>query len=311
MKSALVTGHLGFIGRHMTTALMGAGYEVSGVDTAYLDLGRPRSPVNSWAGATLSGDAREYFQRRDQKFDVVVHCAAVVGGRAKIDGAPLDLAVNLELDAALFQWAARVKPGRVVYISSSAVYPVMLQTWDDARPLRESAVTLGEPIVGVPDQLYGWSKLTGEVLAGHARDAGVPVTVVRPFSGYGEDQSTDYPFAAFAERARRREDPFVIWGSGDQVRDWIHVDDICAAILAAIDGDYDGPVNLGTSRATSMRELARMFCAAAGYEPEFKALPHRPAGVAYRVADVTRMSEIHKPAVQLEDGINRALHGRA
>ena len=295
VKTALVTGSAGFIGRHIAAALLDAGYSVMGWDIAN------------------GADARDYFRTSDGSgCDVVVHCAAVVGGRAKIDGSPLDLAVNLELDAALFQWAARTRtrPGRVVYISSSAVYPVMLQTWDDARPLRESAVTLDEPIVGVPDQLYGWSKLTGEVLAGHARDAGVPVTVVRPFSGYGEDQSADYPFAAFAARARNREDPFVIWGSGDQVRDWIHVDDIAAAILAAVDGGIDGPVNLGTGRPTSMRELARMFCAAAGYQPDFKVLPDRPSGVAYRVADITRMSEFYQPAVSLEDGVARAIKER-
>lgn len=290
---ALVTGHRGFIGRHMKAAMEDAGYRVHGIDIADDD------------------DARGYFRNTGARgYDVVVHAAAVIGGRAVIDGDPLAQAVNLELDAALFAWAARTRPGRVVYLSSSAVYPVMLQSWDDARQLREEAVTLHEPIVGLPDQLYGWSKLTGEQLAGLARAAGVPVTIVRPFSGYGEDQSTDYPFAAFAARARAREDPFAIWGSGDQVRDWIHVDDICAAILAMISGGIDGPVNLGTGRPVSMRQLARMFCAAAGYSPEFKVLPGKPSGVAYRVADVTRMREFHKPAVQLEDGIKRALNGR-
>ena len=300
VKTALITGSGGFVGRHMMAALLHSGYRVQAVDV-------------TWDGIQyepLLRDARDFFREDMRRFDVVVHCAAVVGGRATIDGDPLALAVNLELDAALFQWAARARPGRVVYISSSAVYPVMLQGADDGRPLRESAVTLDDPIVGLPDQLYGWSKLTGEVLAGHARNAGIPVTVVRPFSGYGEDQSPDYPFAAFAARARAREDPFVIWGDGTQVRDWIHVDDITAAILAAVDGGTDGPVNLGTGRPTSMRELARMFCAAAGYQPDFKVLPDRPSGVAYRVADVTRMHEFYRSAVSLEDGIERALHGR-
>lgn len=290
MKTALVTGHRGFLGRHVSRALMRGGFGITGIDA--------------------ENDARDFFRRDEGCYDVAVHCAAVVGGRAKIDGDPLALAVNLELDAALFGWAARARPGRVVYISSSAVYPVMLQTWDDARPLRESAVTLHEPIVGIPDQLYGWAKLTGEVLAQHARDAGVPVTIVRPFSGYGEDQSPDYPFAALAQRARNHENPFIIWGSGEQVRDWIHIDDICAAILAMIDGGIDGPVNLGTGRPVSMRQLARMMCATAGCEPQFRTLPDKPSGVAYRVADVTRMNEFFKPAVQLEDGIERAIRER-
>jgi nucleoside-diphosphate-sugar epimerase len=290
MKRALVTGHCGLIGRHAAAAFAAAGYEVAGIDIA--DKAR---------------DARDFFRHGTGRFDVVVHAAAVVGGRAMIDGRPLTLAVNLELDAAMFAWAARTRPGRVVYLSSSAVYPVKIQqdSWPK-NPLREQDVDLSAP--RMPDQLYGWAKLTGERLAGLARGEGVRVSVCRPFSGFSEDQGTDYPFPALAARARRREDPFAIWGTGEQVRDWIHVDDICAAILAIVREGIDGPVNLGTGRPVSMRQLATMMCAAAGYEPEFKPLPEMPAGVAYRVADVTRLSEFYHPEVTLEEGILRALN---
>jgi nucleoside-diphosphate-sugar epimerase len=297
---ALVTGSAGFIGRHMAAALEAAGYDVLGID---LD-----GPVH-W-------DALDFFNEQPPSegcarmlprgaFGVVVHAAAVVGGREVIDGDPLAQAVNLELDAAMFRWAARTRPGRVVYLSSSAMYPVGYQGADFHLPLREDMAYTG--LAGDPDQLYGWTKLTGEKLAALARANGVPVTVVRPFSGFGEDQSTDYPFPAFAARARAREDPFTVWGDGRQVRDFIHVDDICAAILTMIRDGIDGPANLGTGRATSMRDLAAMMCAAAGYEPEIKTLPGKPSGVAYRVADVTRMREFYEPAVSLEDGVERAL----
>lgn len=290
MKRALVTGSAGLIGRHMTAALLDAGYSVTGIDI-----------VNG-------ADARDFFRTGDgNRYDAAVHCAAVVGGREMIDGNPLALAVNLELDSALFQWAVRAKPGRIVYLSSSAAYPVMLQSGEGSRPLREEAVTLSAPIVGIPDALYGWAKLTGEVLAERARGEGIQVSVCRPFSGYSEDQADCYPFPAFAARARAREDPFVIWGDGSQVRDWIHVDDICAAILTMIEGGIDGPVNLGTGRPVSMRKLAGMFAECAGYEPQFRPLPDKPAGVAHRVADVTRLNEFYKPAVSLEDGIERAV----
>jgi nucleoside-diphosphate-sugar epimerase len=285
-RIALVSGHLGFVGRHMVTALEAAGYWVTGVELPY--------------------DARRYFQESSKRYDLVVHAAAVVGGRAKIDGAPLALAVNLELDAALFQWAARTRPGRVIYLSSSAAYPVALQH-ADGHPLAERAITLGGPIVGTPDSLYGWCKLTGETLASLARAAGVPVSVVRPFSGYGSDQSEDYPFPSFARRARERQDPFVIWGDGEQVRDWIHIDDVCAAILAMAREGIDRPVNLGTGRGVSMRELAALMCAAAGYEPELKLMPEMPAGVAYRVADVRALREFYEPEVSLEEGVKRAV----
>lgn len=294
MRSALITGHAGFAGRHFERALAGAGWRTEGIDLA------DRS--GAWRG-----DARNLFRVSETRYDLVVHCAAIVGGRALIDGPALALASNLELDAGLFQWAERTRPGRVLYLSSPAAYPVDLQC-GAGRRLREADLDLSAP--RLPDQLYGWAKLTGEMLAARARAGGVPVTIVRPFSGFGEDQSGDYPFPSFAARAAAREDPFAIWGDGAQVRDWVHIDDIVRAALHLAAEGVDGPVNIGTGRPVSMRELASMFARAAGYSPEFRPLPGRPAGVAYRVADVTRLREYYEPGVSLEDGVRRALAAR-
>jgi UDP-glucose 4-epimerase len=286
---ALVTGHRGFIGRHMADALTGAGYDVVGWD---LDIG---------------SDARDLFRREERRFDVVVHCAAMVGGRLQIEEAPLAQGLNLELDAAMFGWAARTRAGRVIYYSSSAAYPVALQTGTPPFVLDEDDIDLDD--ARQPDQVYGWCKLTGEKLAVLTRRAGVPVSVIRPFSGYGEDQSLDYPFPAMAARARRRAEPFTVWGSGEQVRDFIHVDDICAATMTMISEGIDGPVNFGNSRPTPMLELAGMMCREAGYRPEIATRPEKPAGVMYRVANVARMTEFWTPKVTLEEGIRRAVSG--
>src|SRR6202035_3854150 len=107
-----------------------------------------------------------------------------------------------------------------------------------------------------PDATYGWVKLTGERIAREVQNAGVPVTVVRPFSGYGEDQDDCYPFPAMIARAARQENPFDVWGDGQQVRDFVHIDDIVRATLALVDANADGPVNLGTGVGTSMDDLA-------------------------------------------------------
>ena len=291
---ALVTGSTGFLGRHFAVALRRRGWDVLGVDNA----GAP----------DRFADARDFFRYSPHHFDLAIHCAAVVGGRETIERNPLALAVNLELDAALFSWAARRQPGRVVYISSSAVYPVALQ----GRAAQACRASLAEDDMyldypRLPDELYGWAKLTGEMLAAKARAAGVPVTVIRPFSGYGEDQAESYPFRAICERAAHREDPLTVWGDGQQVRDFIHVDDIVAATLAMVDTGMDGPVNLGTGIPTTMIDLAALAAKVAGYEPEITTVPSKPSGVAYRVADVTRLNEFYRPQVSLEEGVRRAL----
>jgi len=291
MKSALVTGSAGFAGRHFAQALKNRGYYVRGVDT-------------------VDGhDALAYFEANRSRFDLVVHCAAVVGGRALIDDPGLPLAVDLQLDAAMFNWALRAKPGRVVYVSSSAAYPVPFQTLAAQTRLTEDMIdpTLRKGLLCAPDQLYGWAKLTGENLAYRARQAGLKVTVIRPFSGYGEDQSPDYPFRAFAERARRRADPFEIWGNPLQCRDFIHIDDIVEATLIMCEQGIDGPVNLGTGIATTMEHLVALFTRAVGYTPKLKFEKDAPMGVEYRVADTGLLKEFYLPRVSLEEGVKRAL----
>lgn len=298
MKRAVVTGAAGFAGRHYVQALLDLGYEVDEVDRN---------------GRIASRQTAQFFfgNPTGWHYDLVVHCAAVVGGRAVIDGRPLDLAANLELDSLLFQWAAEEKPGRVLYISSSAAYPVDLQTQamaDKGRRLREGDIAWHRTgVVGLPDQLYGWAKITGEMLAARCREAGVPVTVVRPFSGYGEDQNVAYPFPAFVARAAAREDPFTIWGDGRQNRDWIHIDDVVGASLWLAMNGFEGPVNLGTGVATSMYELAGRICAASGYTPEFQIDRDAPMGVRHRVADVTLLSTLYECKISLEEGIARAV----
>ena len=292
---ALITGDRGFIGRHFRKALEARGYEVTGLDVK----------------AAPSQGCLDYFQstqalRMDTHFDLVVHAAAVVKGRATIDRSPLATAVNLALDAAMFRWASIVRPGRVIYFSSSAVYPVQYQT-GMTRTLAETDFDQGKAWIGQPDQVYGWSKAVGEVLAQRLWELEIPVTVVRPFSGYGEDQDVDYPFPSFIQRAKERQDPFELW-CGPCIRDFIHVDDVVAGTLAAMDADVRWPLNLCTGRAVSFDELARMVTVAAGYAPDFHHVTDAPTGPAYRVGDPGRLFDVYVPETTLEEGILRALN---
>jgi nucleoside-diphosphate-sugar epimerase len=255
--------------------------------------------------------AQSFFDATDSiKFDLVIHLAAMVGGRAKIDGDPLAIAENLAIDSDMFRWAVRTKQPRVVYYSSSAAYPVQLQRRDGFEgryPVRlvEDDINLDYP--QKPDQTYGWAKLSGEVLAEHAAREGVRIHIFRPFSGYGETQALDYPFPSFIERAKRRDDPFQIWGDGTQTRDFIHINDIVSATLEAVKQDVLGPISLGTGRPTSFLELASKVTEAVGYHPEIELLTDKPVGCHYRVADPAKMLSFYTPKISLEEGIARAL----
>lgn len=282
------------MGSHFVMRLRADGWEVYEIDVASRTRPIDVRVLNQW-------------QEGGTHFELAIHCAAVVGGRATIDGSPLDVAVNFELDAAFARWCLRVRPEHVVYFSSSAAYPVWMQGDIRHGPLREDDISLDH--LQQPDAIYGLAKLVGETLMRHLERAGVRTHVFRPFSGWGADQSIAYPMPSLLDRARRREDPFVVWGDGQQVRDWVHVDDVVGAVMAAVDQDVRGPLNIGSGVPVSFDELAAMVCAAAGYSPTIQHLTDAPTGVRYRVCDPTRMLEVYQPRTTLEEGIRRALAG--
>ena len=296
-KKALVTGAAGFVGRHTVHELRARGYDVHVCDIA--------GPM-SW----VMKDFNDIIRWNTNVYDLVVHCAAVGAHRAAIDGQPMTFAQNMQLDAALFHWAIRTQQKRVIYISSSAAYPRDLQNMiggsHEVR-LAEDDIDLNDP--RAPFDTYGITKLTGEHLANAARAAGVPVTVVRPFSGYGDDQGPDWPFGAFVRRVYEKKGPFEIWGSTQQMRDWIHIDDVVKGILAVAESGTEDPVNICTGQGTAMGDLALMMMEVVNTKREIVSLPDAPMGVLHRVGDPNRFFEYYEPKVTLEEGVHRALMG--
>jgi len=283
--SCLITGNCGFVGRHFQEHLESLGWHVFGFDI------RGDDPI----------DAIKFFQVGTMPFDLAIHCAATIPPIDQRKHNEMPVAADLALDSLFFQWALEYRPTKIVFFSSAAAYPIHLQR--QQYTLRESDIDLDN--LQQPDAMHGLTKLTGEVQAREARRQGLDILVVRPFSGYGTDQSVDYPFPAFIARAKRKDNPFDIWGSGDQVRDWIHIDDIVNAVMAMLAVDCTGPVNLGTGTPTSLADLAQLVTI--HYSPQFHTHPERPMGAYYRCADISLMSRFYQPKISLEEGIRRAL----
>jgi len=291
-RTILVTGSGGFIGRHLLAACRDryAGAAVTGLD------------IRS------GGDCRIRLPQMRERFDLALHCAALTGGIEGITRFPAQIgAMNAQLDGAFFEWALRTRPRRIVSFSSSCVYPLHIQR--PGRRLSEADAQVRD-YHGQADATYGWVKLTGEVLAESVRSAGVPVTIVRPFSVYGSDQETSHVVPVFAERAVSPAQALEVWGDGTQTHDFVHVDDCVAAVLALADGGVDGPVNIGTGVGTSVDEVARLAMRAAGRERPLLHRTDRPVGVPYRVADVTLLQSVYTPQISIEEGVARAVRFR-
>ena len=247
----------------------------------------------------------ETFGLMIDSFKDVFHFATIVGGRATIDGDPMKVALDLAIDALFFRWICLTKAERVLYPSSSAAYPIDLQTESDAIALAESDIDFTR--MGQPDMTYGWSKLTGEYLASiAAKHYNVSVTCIRPFSGFGEDQDLSYPVPAIAKRAALKENPFEVWGTGKQGRDFVHIEDVIDCSLLAMDHITDGSaINIGSGKLTTFLDIIRIFTSFAGYKPDIKTLLDKPVGVHSRYANMNYVNNNlgWKPRLSLEDSM--------
>jgi len=158
--------------------------------------------------------------------------------------------------------------------------------------------------------MYGFTKLAGERLARSAAKYGLNTLVVRPFSGYGEGQSFEYPVPSIARRALHREDPIEVWGNGNQTRDFIHVKDLIGATMARLEAPVDGyeTMNIGNGFGISFNDVAKTCARIVGYEPQIKNLLDKPVGVQHRFADTSRMWRYYHPQVRIEEGLERVVN---
>ncbi|PIR89078.1 MAG: epimerase [Candidatus Harrisonbacteria bacterium CG10_big_fil_rev_8_21_14_0_10_40_38] len=334
-KPVLVTGGCGFVGRHLVNKLIKKGNSVWIVDNLFTGWhpdkwlrGYDRKEDGNLIKYTKNGieitfieaDALDFFLDEIKSrpkiklpaFSDVYHLASIVGGRALIDGDPIQVATDLAIDSLFFVWATRNKEKieRVMYTSSSAAYPIHLQSESNTVALAENLIRFDHGM-GLPDMTYGWSKLSGEYLARFAaKHYGMHVACVRPFSGYGEDQDTSYPVPAIASRIAKRENPMTVWGTGEQGRDFVHIDDCIEAMFIVLDKISDGSgINIGTGKLLSFNEIIRTFAKIEKYEPSIKQLLDKPVGVQARHAHPEKIFSLGwKPEISLEDGLTRVLN---
>lgn len=319
-KKVLVTGGAGFVGRHCTAGLLARGDDVTVVDSLTPRTGAV-DPAAGWplfdprdcaAFHFVHDDCRTWFAHHPTEyFDEVYHLAAMVGGRLMIEFDPLAVAEDLAIDAMYWRWAQSAKPAKTVFFSSSAAYPVSLQRKDDYVLLRESMIDFSESI-GVPDLTYGWAKLTGEYLSRLAFERhGLRSVVYRPFSGYGEDQDLTYPFPSIVKRVQeqRGAPEIIVWGSGEQMRDFIHIDDCVRGVLETMHCiDNGDAINLSTGVFTSFKQLTAQIADQCGFAPRVIGQSDKPEGVFARGGDTTKQRSLgFTPTIALTDGIARAI----
>lgn len=224
--------------------------------------------------------------------DVVFHLAALHGGRGYIDSHPAQCCSNMILDQLVFQEAWRAGVGRVCFASSACVYPSFLQEETGSSYLLKE--TDANPFVrdkAFADLEYGWAKLMGEMaLSAYHRQYGMKTAATRIFTAYGPRENETHAIVALIAKAFIKMDPYVIWGTGNQDRNFTYVQDIVDGLILASEKIEDGsPLNAGRDDRLTLNESAEMVFDIAKWRP--KEIFHdvsKPQGVASRAADLTR-----------------------
>jgi nucleoside-diphosphate-sugar epimerase len=307
----LVTGGASFIGSHLVEALATRGARIRVVDNLSSGRAEYLQPlIDRGAVEFLEGDLlrQTHAETAVSGIDIVFHLAADHGGRGYVDLHQSACASNLALDGILFDAAFRGSVDKIVYASSGCVYPNFRSEDPD------EILYLTEEMVGPPfdaDNVYGWAKLMAEMtLRAYSREHGLKAASARYFTVYGERGKEDHAVIAMIARAFIKQDPFVVWGNGEQIRNWTHVDDIVEGTIRCAERIDDGTaVNLGTMERTRVIDAVKEIMDYTGHSAEVELHPEMPTGPMNRVADnaLARHLLDWVPEVPFVDGLHRTI----
>lgn len=293
-RRVLVTGGASFIGSHLVDALVARGTTVRVVDN--LSSGLLENLDRHLGSGSIEFVEADLLDSRVadaavQDVDVVFHNAADHGGRGYIDLHQVNCSTNLVLDGTVFRAADRAGVDKVVFASSGCVYPEHLQT-DPSEVLYLTEDLVQPPFAA--DNLYGWAKLMAELtLKAYYAEGRMKTASVRYFTAYGPRCPESHAVMAMIARAMTGQDPFVVWGTGEQVRNWTHVDDIVEGTIRAAERIDDGSaVNIGTMERTTVVECASEVLSYMNREAQFVFDTTKPTGPYNRVCDLARCEEL-------------------
>lgn len=311
-RRVLVTGGASFIGSHLVDALVHRGAQVRVVDNLSSGcLDNIRGHVESRRVEFVREDLLEPRVAAEavRGIEVVFHLAANHGGRGYIDRHQAACSTNLALDGIVFQACHRAGVEKVVYASSGCVYPSSIQC-NPQEPLYLSEEMVGPPYEA--DNLYGWAKLMAELtLRAYYAEWGMRSVSCRYFTAYGPRESENHAVIAMIARSFVDQDPFIVWGNGEQVRNWTHVTDIVEGTILAAEKISDGrAVNLGTEERTRVIDAAREVLRITGKDRlRIELRPDMPTGPLNRVASIALARQMlgWEPKVQFSDGLGATI----
>ena len=323
-EKILVTGGASFIGSHLVDTLLKEEKTVIVADDfssgklANLEHPFKKTRQDCWLAPNLKvvqGDLKEkrFAKSLMKDVDVVFHLAALHGGRGYIDTHPAECCTNMILDQIVFEAACVEGVKKVCFASSACVYPSYLQ--DEAGSAYLLKETDADPFVrnkAFADLEYGWAKLMGEMaLKAYRREYGLKTSAVRIFTAYGPRENETHAIIALIAKAFVKMDPYVVWGTGKQDRNFTYVQDIIDALILASEKIEDGSaINAGRDDRITINQVAELVFEIIDWKPtKITYDRNKPQGVASRAADLNRAKKIlnWSPKVDYNEGFEKTI----
>ena len=296
-NKALVTGGAGFIGSNLVKQLLTEGYSVNVLDnfsTGYrtnLDLLSPLS--------IFDGDVRDQkiVEKAIKNADVIFHLAASVGNKRSIDSPITDAEINVLGTLNVLEAAKKEGIKKIVTSSSAGIFGEL-----KTIPIKED-----HPVE--PDTPYGCTKLCEEKLClSYAKLYGIEAICLRYFNVYGQNQRFDAygnVIPIFVHRMLRDE-PLIIFGDGEQTRDFVHVSDVVQANIKAAEAcGINGAFNIASGESITINRLVEIIVKGRADTVRIEYAPKRKGDVHDSLADITLAGREfnYSPEMDLEKGI--------
>jgi len=328
-KKVFITGGAGFIGHHLLDKLIKQGANVTIGDNLF--SGDIKNILRIWKkndikfikknwGYEASGGnkfVRVDFNDYDKtlkaldKHAIVFHLAARFGGRGYIDTHPADCCDNFSIDQNVFKAASVVGVDRIQFASTACVYPGDLQKeYNSNYLLKEEDAFKNE--WGNADREYGWAKLMGEItLKAFNKQYGLKSSITRYVTAYGPWENDTHAIIMLIRRAINKKDPYLIWGSGKQDRDFTYVEDIVSGTMAACESITNADiVNLGTSiRYTMVESVNLIFDNLVRQRSKLNFDKSRKEGVKTRALDIKKAKKLlnWQPKYTFKKGLKQTI----
>jgi UDP-glucose 4-epimerase len=302
-QTAIVTGAGGFVGRHLTARLAADGWRTVATDVARQPTPPPATPAHGEIDQrTLDiRDAEAVTDLIDEvRPDVVFHLAAQASVTQSMREPLEDVMINVLGTMNIATAAVGAEVQRIVYFSTGGA----LYGEPDRQPVDEDHLPQ-------PTSVYGASKVAAELyLAVLTAESGTTVSVLRPGNIYGpgQDHTRDYGVVGIFAGRMLRDESVTIFGDGDESRDYVHVDDIVDAALAAASGEPATCI-VSSGVGTTTRHIFDLVAAETGYTEQPRYEPARPSEIRGITLSPRRAQQRWgwTPGTSIEEGVRRSV----